>query len=280
MRSVVICLAVTLLAAGLSGCGSGCGVVSPGERGVVVTLGKVEEQPLNEGFHFIGIPVISDLHSVSVRQQRQKIGAHCFSSDLQEVTVDFSILYRIPETSVVSVFRDYHGDPFDTLVVPRAHESIKEVTASRSAEMIVKQREMIKTETLTHLREKVGGILIVEDLTIDDVQVSKNLADSIEKKMIQEQEAQKAVYAKQQATIDAEKAVEVAKGKAEAALIEAKAEAESIRIRGQALQQNPGVIQLQLIERWNGVTPSIVSSGQGSGVNILLPATTVQAPSK
>ena len=40
--------------------------------------------------------------------------------------------------------------------------------------------------------------------------------------------------------------------------------------RGRALQDSPGLVQLQIVEKWNGVTPLVVGNG-GSGANILLP---------
>jgi prohibitin 2 len=107
-------------------------------------------------------------------------------------------------------------------------------------------------------------------LIISDVKFSKQLNASIESKMMQEQEALKAKYTLQKAQIDAEMAVAVAKGEAEATLTNARAEAESIRIRGEALRQNPGVIELQLIQKWDGVSPKIVSGS--SGLNMILPA--------
>lgn len=212
------------------------------------------------------------MHEITVRQQQAELEAKVFSSNMQPVEVQVVIMYRIPETSVIRVFRDYHGDPFSSLIAKRALESIKESTATRSAEQIVQQIDKVKVETLDNLRKKVGDILLIEDLMISEITLSKELTASIERKMIQEQEAEKAQYTKQKAEIDSQIAVVTAKGEAEAQLTQARAEAESIRIRGEALRENPGVIQLQMIEKWNGVSPQIVSTGSGSGTQILLPA--------
>ena len=88
--------------------------------------------------------------------------------------------------------------------------------------------------------------------------------------MVQEQEAAKAKFTKQKAEIEAEIVTAQAKGEADAALLRAKADAEAIKIRGEALRQNSGVVELQLIEKWDGVSPQIVAGG--SGVNLILPA--------
>ena len=261
---------VGVLLAGLSLSGCTCHTVEPGSRGVKVSWGVVEAQSLAPGFNFAGPG--TKIFDVSTRQQKAVLKAPCFSSDLQEVNINVAVLYRIPEANVVKIFTEFHGEPFDVLVAPRVQESVKEATATRSAEKIVKEREAVKTETLDSIRRKVGNTLVVEDIIISDINLSPQLKQAIEAKMVQEQEAAKAKYTNQKAEADAETARSTARGVADANLIQATAEAESIRIRGEALRQNPGVIQLQLIEKWNGVSPQIV--GGGSGVSLILPAAT------
>jgi prohibitin 2 len=246
-----------------------CHTVEPGSRGVRVDWGVVKETSLPPGFTLAGPG--SEIFDVSTRQQKQELKAPCFSSDLQEVNIDVAVLFRIPEANVVKIFTEFHGEPFDVLVAPRVQESIKEATSTRSAEQIVKQREAVKIEALATIRKKVGDTLVVEDIVISDIGLSGQLKAAIEAKMVQEQEAAKAKYTNQKAEADAETARSTAKGEADAVLLRAKADAESIRIRGEALRQNPGVIQLELIQKWNGQSPTMVA-GSGGGVNILMPA--------
>ncbi len=250
-----------------SGCT--CHTVEPGNRGVLVSWGVVKPESLPPGFQTAGPG--TDIVDVSVRQQKEIIKAPCFSSDLQEVNIELAVLYRIPEANVVKIFTDFHGEPFDVLVGPRVQESIKEATSSRTAEQIVKQREAVKAETLEHIRKKVGDTLVVEDVIIAEIGLTAQLKAAIESKMVQEQEAAKAVYTNTKAENDAKTARSIATGEADATLLRAKAEAESIKIRGEALRQNPGVVDLELIQKWNGVSPQIVSGGAG-GVSVILPA--------
>src|SRR5205823_14887499 len=107
-----------------------------GYRGVQVTLGKVSPVFKPEGFGF-KMPFITAVIPQSIRQQTAKFEADCYSSDLQQVKIDVRVLYRVPQASVVSIFREYAGDPFQTLIKPRVAEAIKELTALRSAEVIV-----------------------------------------------------------------------------------------------------------------------------------------------
>jgi len=230
-------------------------IVDPGERGVKITLGSMSDDFVPPGFGF-RMPFITTIRRINVQQDTREVSAECFSSDLQQIDVRLKVLYRIPETAVVRVLRDYAGNPFEKLILPRVQEATKEVTATKSAADIVKTREQIKTAALAASRAKVGDILIIEDLVIEDVKLSKELEQAIEAKMVQQQEAEKAVFRMQQAQTDAETLI-----------IKAKADAESIRIQGEALEKAPKLVDLKMVEKWNGVAPQVV----GSGSNILLP---------
>lgn len=91
---------------------------------------------------------------------------------------------------------------------------------------------------------------------IEDVALSSELEQAIEAKMVQQQEAEKAVFKMQQARTDAETQI-----------IKARADAEAIRIQGEALEKAPTLIELKMVEKWNGVSPQVV----GAGTNVMLP---------
>jgi prohibitin 2 len=233
---------------------AGTYVIQPGFRGVEVTLGQVSPAYKPEGFGFKA-PFITQIVPVSIRQQTAEERAECYSSDLQQVEVVLRVLYRIPESSVVKLFQNYSGAPFPNLIAPRVQEALKEASAQQSAEQIVKNRELIKSRALELARAKIGGLLIVEDIVVEDIALTRELKQAIELKMVQEQEAAKAKFTQQRAQIEADTGV-----------IKATGEAKSIVIRGEALKENPAFVELQIVDRWDGVAPLII----GSGGNVLM----------
>jgi prohibitin 2 len=233
-------------------------VVDPGYRGVEVTLGKVSPVFKPEGFG-LKLPLVTTIVPQLIRQQTAQMVADCYSSDLQQVKMDLRILYRVPDASVVVLFRDYAGDPFHTLIKPRIAESINEVTALRSAEVIVQKREEVKTRVLDSARRKLGELLVLEDVVLENIGLTRMLENAIEAKMVQEQEAARARFSQQQAQTEANTAV-----------IKAKGEAESINLRGKALRENPSIIDLQIVERWDGVAPLVVGPA-AAGAGMILP---------
>ncbi len=242
-------------------------VVEPGTRGIKVTLGKAADQVLPEGFG-VKTPFITSIVPVNVRQKTMPLRAECFSSDLQQVIMDLRVLYRVPQESVVQIYKQYAGDPFDSLIAPRVQEAVKEVAAMLNAENIVKKRDEIKEKSLAAARQKIGPILYVEDIVIRSLDLSPELERAIEAKMVAEQEAAQARFTQVQTQVEAETAV-----------IRARGEAEAITVRGEALKLNPAFLRLQIVERWNGRSPLVVPAAQNnSGAALLLPLGTVDAP--
>ena len=234
-------------------------VVPPGHRGVKVTFGSTDDKEIDEGLSFTN--PLSVIHDVSIKQGTEEMKASCFSSDLQQVDAHLKVLFRIPRHMVVDIFKNYKGDPFASLIEPRVHEAVKEATATKSAEGIVKNREQIKMASLEMAKKKLHGLVEVDDLVLEDLTLSADLKHAIEQKMVQEQEASKAKFIQQKTEIDARTAV-----------IRAQGEAEAIKIRGAALRENPALIQLQLVEKWDGKAPTYIGGG-ASGANIILPVT-------
>ena len=242
-------------------------IVNPGSRGIKVTLGKASDTFLPEGFGFKA-PFVTSIVPVNIRQRTRAVKADCFSSDLQQVIMDLRILYRVPESSVVQIYREFAGDPFDSLIAPRVQEAIKEVSALLTAELIVKSREEIKQKTLAAAKLKIGSLLIVEDVVVRNIDLSPELEKAIEAKMVAEQQANQARFTQVQTQIEAETAV-----------IGAKGEAEAIRVRGEALSQSPAFLRWKIVERWNGRSPMVVPfDTNNSVVSLLLPLAPAEKP--
>lgn len=254
-------------------------VVEPGHRGVRVTLGKASDLFVAEGLTF-KLPLVTEIHQISIRQQTVQMEAECYTSDLQQVVTELRVLYSVPEASIVELWRAYQSDDpktpsyFQSLIKPRVVEALKEAVATETAEKIVQKREIIKTRTLESAREKLGqtsqgtDIISLVDIALQGIRLSPELTAAIEQKMTQEQEAEKAKFVQRQTQIEAETAV-----------IDAQGEAESIRIRGEALRQNPAFIDLQIVEKWDGQSPVVVSDG-GNDAKVMIPVDALAQPLK
>ncbi len=234
-------------------------IVPPGHRGISVTLGKVDPVQFPEGLAFKW-PFIQRILDFPIMQLRADGRAESFSSDLQNMVLSFNVMYRVPQESVVVLFREYKGDPYLSLIEPRMQEQIKQVCALYRAEELVKKREVVKDEVLKRLKIAVGDLLNIVDLQVTNIDLSDQLEAAIEQKVVREQEA----LAKQ---FELEKE----KKQAEITIVRAEAEAKSVHIKGEALKASPEVVQLEIAQRWDGKAPLSVSVGKDAGANVLLP---------
>lgn len=244
-------------------------VVEPGTRGVRTTMGAVSEEPVLPGVT-VKWPFFQRIHHLSVKARTNETTAKCFSKDLQEMDVEISILWGIPDQSAVRIFRDYQGEPFEKLVKPRAQEAIKEITIEYSAQDFVAKREEAKRRIADLVRSKVHEVEVL-DVNVENVNLSDALEEAIDKKMVQEQRADQARFEQQlreiQATID---------------VIKSLGEAGAIAIQGEALKLAPEVLALRIAQKWNGRLPEVVGVGKSpeSGeTDLLLPIGSTKARS-
>lgn len=233
-------------------------IVPPGNRGISITLGKVDPRVRHEGINFKK-PFIEKLIDFPIRQNTVEGQAASYSSDLQTVQVAFKTLYRIPENQVTTIYQQYQGDPYQTLVEPRIQEELKQTTSLYRAEELVKSREKIKTEVLEKVKKAVGDLVFITDMAITNFDFTDELERAIEQKTIREQEALAKSFE-----------LDKAKKDAEITVVNAEAEARSVKIKGEALKNAPDVISLEIVKKWNGVSPTSVVTGRG-GADILLP---------
>jgi len=234
-------------------------VVNPGLAGVKITLGTVDPAPLPSGTG-LRTPFVTRIVEVPVKVQTLKFPTQCFSSDLQTVTATITVNYQFPLDQIVKLYVDYGGSVENSILKPRTQEAIKEVTAQRTAEKIVKEREQVKRAALDLLREKLGKIVTIDDLVLEDISLSSELEKAIEQKMVSEQKAAQARFTQDQTRIEAETAI-----------IKAEGEAKSIKVIADALSQNPKILELRAVDKWNGVAPTTVVTG---GANTVLPLAT------
>lgn len=253
-------------------------VVGPNERGVRITLGSASENAMGSGFK-IRWPIISEIRKISVATQNSSANLDVFSKDLQSVEMNINVIYHYTPEKVVKIVTDFQEDPVETVLTPMVHEALKEICKDLNSEEIVQRRDYVSQKANTLLNTNISkyDIFTIERLVITNVELSPKLNQAIESKMIQEQEAQKALFTQKQKETEAETQriiaqglanaeIEKAKGKAKAIELEATANASAIEKIGKALTENPLALEELRIKRWDGVMPkTILSSGTKDG---------------
>ncbi len=248
MKKLVCLLPIFLLAS--------CHQNEPMQRSIEVRFGKTDNIVYKEGMYFYN-PIAVDILKISIANQSIEKEVNVYSSDLQPVKTKIRIQYEIPEASVKNILVNFNGNVVDIFVIPKVIEALKEITSTKTAENIVKQRDDIKKRVLELSKQKLNNLVNLTDVVIEDTELSDSLEKAIESKMIQEQEAEKSKFLQEQAKIDAQTKI-----------IRAQAEAKSAEILGKAVSDNPKIIQLEMIKKWDGQMPQVVDGNNSLMLNL------------
>lgn len=233
-------------------------VVNSGERAIVLTNGRVTEVA-GDGLHF-KTPIVQSIVRVDVRTQKAHAPAPAGTNDLQIVKTEVAVNYHLIADSVGKIYATTGLDVEDRIIDPRIQETVKAVVAHYTAEQLLKQRDKVRGEILASL----GGMLksyniVVEDIQITDFQFSKAFDEAIEAKQTAEQNALTERNKLESVKLKAQQAVATAQGEADSTLAMAQAEAKGIELRGKAIRDNPEVLELNRVQRWDGKLPQVTS---------------------
>lgn len=223
-------------------------VVTAGHTGVLVTLGKVNENVLQEGIHF-KLPFIQQCVEIDNRIVKLEVETEAFSKDLQSVMTVLAINYRVDTSKSYSIYKNIGAEYEAVLVTPAVNEVLKAITAQYTAEQSVTNRALISDGLVNGLNEKLNDIgLYVTDVNIINFDFSEAFITAIEEKQVAQQKLLKAETEKQTSITNAE-------AEAETMRIKAEAEAEANRTISESLSAN--VIEYKKLEKWDGVLPKV-----------------------
>jgi len=233
-------------------------VVEAGHTGVVVTLGKVEDETLQEGLHF-KIPFIQEVVEIDNRILKLEVDTEAFSKDLQTVDTTLAINYRVDNKLSSYVYKNIGPSYENVLIIPAVNEVLKAITSRYTAEESVTNRALISDGLVEGLNDKLNSQgLYITDVNIINFDFSEAFINAIEEKQVAQQQLLKAETEKQTAITNAE-------AEAESIRIKAQAEAEANEILSKSLTGQ--VIEYLKIEKWNGELPQVTGNG-GTIINL------------
>lgn len=215
------------------------------------------------------------------RTQKQSIEMPCFSSDIQEVNVIYTVNYQINKANAQEIYRTIGKDYFDTIVMPKALEAVKSVFAKYTAEALVESRSSLSKEIEAILVDDLNKQNIqITATSIENIDFTDAFTNAVEAKQVAEQNKLKAQTEQAQATLEAqaqaERQVIKAQADADASILAAKADAEVAKISsdsalyqgekeasilqrvGEQLAKYPDLVKYKYIEGWDGKMPQTI----------------------
>lgn len=237
------------------------GTISAGEIGVKTRFGAVVGT-VTEGLYF-KLPLIEKINIIDIRTRTvnydkngsegdakdtsQLFGA---SKDLQDVYMSVVVNYAIDSGKATEIFSKYSStENYQFNVIePIIRETVKTMSAQYTAEELVTKRAEFSDKVNIGLsKEFQDKFSTLQRFSVTNFEFSKTFSQAIEAKVTATQNAEAAKNKLEQVKFEAQQQIE-----------KAKAEAETIKIKAQAITQQGGkdYVQLQAIDKWNGVLPA------------------------
>jgi len=230
-------------------------VVQAGHTGVLITLGAVSDNMLSEGVHIIA-PFFQSVVQIDNRTHKVEISGSAASKDLQTVTCDVAVNYRVLNSSSASLYKNVGVDYESIIISPAIQESIKAVTAQYTAEQLITKRQEVGDQIKDQLQGKITPYgLNIEIFNIVNFNFSEEFNAAVEAKQTAEQQALKAQQDLARIQVEAQQKV-----------AQAQAEAESIKLIQETLAMSPEYIEYIKWNKWDGKLPSFM--GDTSGIMI------------
>ena len=254
----------------------GCVTSIPtGHTGVVTTFGRVEPTTLEAGVH-TKAPWQSII-KMDNRVQKATVGLSCFSSDIQEVEIIYTLNYQINKSNAQEIYKTIGQDYYKTVIEPNISESVKMVVAKHTAENLIGSRDVLASDievVLANQLEKYNIELV--STAVEDMDFTNEFTNAAEAKQVAVQNKLRAQTEQEQKTMEAQQAAERAEIEAQAAaavaVIAAQADLEVTKIQADAAEyagqkeaaKNKAIsewltedlIEYYYIQQWDGILPN------------------------
>lgn len=248
--------------------------VNEGHIGIVKRFSEAKTQ-VNPGLHF-KVPFIDSVEEIEVRTRKNEEKMASSTKEQMPVTLIVSVNWTVDKSAALDLFRQYGGLPqFEARILdPRFRSVTKDVIPKYDAEQLIQDRaSAIQAIEASFIEEMKAFPVSVDNIQIENIVLPKKYLTSIETKQTEKNLAAAEKHKLARQNLEAQRAVNTAKAKADGielvAIAEAKAiklkglaEAEAITAKAKALGNNPLIVKLTEAQNWDGKLPATILGGQ------------------
>lgn len=270
-----------VLVIGLLFLARGIVTVSTGYVGVVTQFGQVDPVPLQPGLDFIN--PLKSVVELPTRLIAHKSKASAATSKGQAAPAEITVTYSVNPEMWPQVYSNIGGiAAINAAVIDNnVQQALKQVTGGFLAEQLIQERPEVKRRVIQALKASIehaladkglSGAVRIGSIAITDFDFSKEFNEGIDAKVEAEQKALQAESeAQQKATLaraQSDAAKKLADANAYATEVLSKARADGIRLKGDALKDADGLLELRKAERWDGEVPEYHGGGTIPFINV------------
>jgi regulator of protease activity HflC (stomatin/prohibitin superfamily) len=237
--------------------------VGVGEVGIVKHWGAIDpEHPdiFDPGIH-AKVPFRDDVIIFDTRIQKEQVDASAASKDGVTIHSTIAVNFHIDASKAPYILQTLGPNYKDRIIDQQIQQAFKDVTAQYAGLELIQKREEVAIKARTTLKDKLSPYyIIVDEFTIPNYEFPKEFNDAILATQVANQQNLQAKQLQEKAKTEAETALIVAQGLANAQ-------------KAQATTLTPEYLQLQAINKWNGQLPQYLTPGAAIPFIGTLPAT-------
>jgi regulator of protease activity HflC (stomatin/prohibitin superfamily) len=230
-------------------------IIEEGQRGILSTNGKYQDQALLPGLHFI-VPVIQKVYVVDTKVRiinyasrieassgsTSGIGTKPAITVLDKrglpVTIELTVQYRLNSQFAAQTISNWGFSWEDKIINPVVRDVVRNVVGKYDAESLPQMRNKIAAEIDKGVRESVVGLknspADLQSVQLREIGLPTKVKEQIERVQVAKQEVQKAEQDVQRAKQEALKRAAEAEGIAQKKRIEAQGIADAVTIEADA----------------------------------------------
>ena len=229
-------------------------IIQEGERGILSTNGKYQDQALLPGLHFI-VPVIQKVYTVDTKVRIINYASRLESSSTASgiaakpaitvldkrslpVSIELTVQYRLNSQFAAQTISNWGFSWEDKIINPVVRDVVRNVIGKYDAEALTQMRNNLGAEIEAGIRDSVNNLenspAILQSVQLRDILLPQKVKEQIERVQIAKQEVQKAEQDVQRVKQEALKRAAEAEGIAQKKRIEAKGIADAVTIEADA----------------------------------------------
>ncbi len=223
--------------------------VGVGEVGIVKHFGAIDvDHPdiFDPGIH-TKVPFRDDVVLFDTRIQKEQVAASAASKDGVTIHTTIAVNFHIDASKAPLILQNIGANYKERIIDQQIQQAFKDVTALYAGLELIQKREEVATKAKEVLRNKLAPYYIfVDEFTIPNYEFPKEFNDAILATQVANQQNLQAKQLQEKARTEAETALIVAQGLANAQ-------------KAQATTLTPEYLQLQAINKWNGQLPQYLT---------------------
>ncbi len=226
--------------------------VGVGEVGIVKHFGAIDTSHpdvFDPGIH-TKVPFRDDVVIFDTRIQKEQVESSAASKDGVTIRSTITINFHIEAAKAPLILQNIGANYKDRIIDQQIQQAFKDVTAQFAGLELIQKREEVANRAKGVLKDKLAPyFIVVDEFTIPNYEFPKEFNDAILATQVANQQNLQAKQLQDKAKTEAETALIVAQGQANAQ-------------KAQATTLTPEYLQLQAIQKWNGQLPQYLTPNQ------------------